>query len=74
MVFCFLPVPSLLKKLCCVAEKPQNPILSKIYTWETDRKSICIVKKLGAGWFAEVWMGIWNGTTEIAVIFVFSPY
>ena len=35
--------------------------------WEIDRKSIRFVKKLGGSQFAEVWMGIWNGTTEVAV-------
>ena len=36
-------------------------------TWEIDRSFILFVKKLGAGQFGEVWQGIWNGTTEVAV-------
>ena len=59
---------SLLKKPCCVVEKPKYPVVSsKIYSWEIDRKFIHFVKKLGAGQFGEVWMGIWKGTTEVAV-------
>ena len=58
-----------LKAPCLNSEKPQTTGLSKEANeaWEIDRKSIRFVKKLGAGQFAEVWMGIWNGTTEVAV-------
>ena len=55
-----------LKAPCLISEKPQIAGLSK-EDWEIDRKSIHFVKKLGAGQFGEVWMGIWNGTTEVAV-------
>ena len=58
-----------LKAPCLISEKPQTAGLSKEANkaWEIDRKSIRFVKKLGAGQFGEVWMGIWNGTTEVAV-------
>ena len=58
-----------LKAPCFISDKPQIAGLSKEdnNTWEIDRKSIRFVKKLGAGQFAEVWMGIWNGTTKVAV-------
>ena len=58
-----------LKAPCLIAEKPQTAGLSRETNeaLEIDRKSICIGKKLGAGQFTEVWMGIWNGTTEVAV-------
>ena len=58
-----------LKAPCFVCEKPQTPGLSKEANeaLEIKRKSIHIVKKLGAGQFGEVWMGIWNETTEVAV-------
>ena len=58
-----------LKAPCLIAEKPQTAGLSRETSkaFEIDRKSICLVKKLGAGQFGEVWMGIWNGTTEVAV-------
>ena len=62
-------LPVTLKTPCIIAEKPQTAGLSKETNeaWEIDRKSIRLVKKLGAGRFGEVWMGVWNGTTEVAV-------
>lgn len=35
--------------------------------WEIDRTSIRLLKKLGAGQFGEVFEGIWNETTAVAV-------
>ena len=35
--------------------------------WEVDRSSIQFVKKLSNGQFGEIWQGVWNGTTEVAV-------
>ncbi|TNN11703.1 Tyrosine-protein kinase Fyn isoform 1 [Schistosoma japonicum] len=35
--------------------------------WEISKSSIVLIEKLGAGQFGEVWKGIWNGTTEVAV-------
>ena len=35
--------------------------------WEIERTSIKLDKKLGAGQFGEVWEGLWNGTTSVAV-------
>ena len=51
-----------LKNACLIAEPPQID-----EDWEIDRNSISLVKKLGGGQFGEMWMGIWNGTTEVAV-------
>ena len=58
-----------LKNACLIAEIPQTAGLSKETNkaWNIERKSIHLVRKLGAGFSAEVWMGIWNGTTEVAV-------
>ena len=58
-----------LKAPCLISERPQTAGLSREANeaWEIDRKSIRLVKKLGAGQFGEVWMGVWNGTTEVAV-------
>ena len=54
-----------LKNACLNAKPPQTVEANE--EWEIDRRSIRFVKKLGAGTFSEVWMGIWNGTTEVAV-------
>lgn len=35
--------------------------------WEIDRNSIRLLKRLGAGQFGEVWEGLWNNTTSVAV-------
>ena len=54
---------------CVSVEKPQTVGLS-VHTnddWEIDRRQIRLVKKLGSGSFAQVWGGIWNGTTSVAV-------
>ena len=58
-----------LKAPCLISEKPQTASLSREANeaWEIDRNSIRLVKKVGVGQFAEVWMGVWNGTTEVAV-------
>ena len=35
--------------------------------WEIDRKQIRLFGRLGAGRFGEVWKGLWNTTTSVAV-------
>ncbi|XP_066867798.1 tyrosine-protein kinase FRK isoform X1 [Kogia breviceps] len=35
--------------------------------WEIDRSSIQLLKRLGSGQFGEVWEGLWNNTTLVAV-------
>uniref|UniRef100_A0A8C5E0A4 Tyrosine-protein kinase n=1 Tax=Gouania willdenowi TaxID=441366 RepID=A0A8C5E0A4_GOUWI len=35
--------------------------------WEIDRSTIKLLRKLGAGQFGEVFEGLWNGTTSVAV-------
>ena len=35
--------------------------------WEIDRSSIQLLKRLGSGQFGEVWEGLWNNTTPVAV-------
>ena len=49
------------------SEKPQTAGLSREANeaWEIDRRSIQLARKLGAGQFGEVWMGIWNGMIEV---------
>ncbi|XP_017306996.2 tyrosine-protein kinase Fyn isoform X3 [Ictalurus punctatus] len=36
-------------------------------TWEIARESLRLDVKLGAGCFADVWCGTWNGNTKVAV-------
>ncbi len=54
---------------CVSLEKPQTAGLSKLTNndWEIERKQIRLVNKLGSGGFAQVWGGVWNGTTSVAV-------
>ena len=56
-------------KNACQITKPRSASSSEeaTETWEIDRSSIQFVKKLGGSQFTEVWQGIWNGTTEVAV-------
>ena len=58
-----------LKAPCLISEKLQTAGLSREANKarKIDRKSIHFVKNLGAGQFGKVWMGIWNGITEVAV-------
>ncbi|CAL8311829.1 unnamed protein product [Boreogadus saida] len=35
--------------------------------WEIPRPSLLLLRRLGNGQFGEVWMGMWNGTTKVAV-------
>ncbi|XP_041832320.1 tyrosine-protein kinase SRK2 [Melanotaenia boesemani] len=54
---------------CRKMEAPQTYGLSynTVDQWEIDRKSIKLLKKLGAGQFGEVFQGLWNDTTAVAV-------
>ena len=58
-----------LKYPCLQAEKPQTAGLSKHANkeWEIDKKQIELKRKLGVGSYSEVWEGVWNGTTSVAV-------
>ncbi|XP_074541321.1 tyrosine-protein kinase FRK [Halichoeres trimaculatus] len=54
---------------CMRMEAPQTHGLSynTVDQWEIDRKSIRLLRKLGAGQFGEVFEGLWNETTAVAV-------
>lgn len=50
-------------------EKPQPEGLSHRTRdqWEIERTSLKFVRKLGHGQFGEVWEGMWNNTTPVAI-------
>ncbi|XP_054617968.1 tyrosine-protein kinase SRK2 [Dunckerocampus dactyliophorus] len=54
---------------CKKIEAPQTHGLSynTVDQWEIDRCSIKLLHKLGAGQFGEVYEGLWNDTTAVAV-------
>lgn len=53
---------------CPQLEKPQIDLSHKTKDmWEIPRTSISLVKRLGAGQFGEVFEGLWNNTTPVAV-------
>ncbi|XP_012709553.2 tyrosine-protein kinase SRK2 [Fundulus heteroclitus] len=54
---------------CRKIEAPQTYGLSynTVDQWEIPRSSIKLLTKLGAGQFGEVYEGLWNGTTSVAV-------
>ena len=56
-------------KPCALSEKPQTTDLSRqsYDKWEIDRRTIRLFRKLESNEFVEVWEGLWNGTTPVAV-------
>jgi len=58
-----------LRKPCVQIEKPVTADLSHTTRdqWEIDRTSLKFVRKLGHGQFGEVWEGLWNNTTPVAI-------
>ncbi|KAI9561041.1 Tyrosine-protein kise Src42A [Daphnia sinensis] len=58
-----------LRKPCIQIEKPVTAGMSYNTRdqWEIDRTSLKFVRKLGHGQFGEVWEGLWNNTTPVAI-------
>lgn len=50
-------------------EKPQTVGLSynTVDAWEISREALRFIHRLGAGNFGEVWEGVWNDTTPVAI-------
>nr|XP_057946225.1 tyrosine-protein kinase Lck [Doryrhamphus excisus] len=49
----------------CQSRAPQKPWWQD--EWEIPRESLKLVKKLGAGQFGDVWMGVYNNDRNVAV-------
>ncbi|XP_007521118.1 tyrosine-protein kinase FRK isoform X2 [Erinaceus europaeus] len=58
-----------LEKPCLKIQVPAPFDLSyqTVDQWEIDRNSVQLLKRLGSGQFGEVWEGLWNNTTPVAV-------
>ncbi|XP_053448490.1 tyrosine-protein kinase FRK isoform X2 [Nycticebus coucang] len=58
-----------LGKPCLKIQAPMPFDLSykTVDQWEIDRNSVQLLKRLGSGQFGEVWEGLWNNTTPVAV-------
>lgn len=58
-----------LRAPCIQIEKPATAGLSHNTRdqWEIDRTSLKFARKLGQGQFGEVWEGVWNNTTAVAI-------
>ncbi|NWY98127.1 FRK kinase, partial [Loxia curvirostra] len=59
----------LLRQPCLKIQTPATFDLSykTVDQWEIDRRSLKFVSKLGSGQFGEVWEGLWNNTTPVAI-------
>ncbi|XP_033738390.1 tyrosine-protein kinase Src42A-like [Pecten maximus] len=58
-----------LRKPCTQIEKPQTVGLSYNTNdqWEIPKSSLKLIRKIGHGQFGEVWEGLWNNTTPVAI-------
>jgi fyn-related kinase len=57
----------MLRMPCARVELPQTRTFTYDDQWEVDRRSIRLIRQIGAGQFGEVWEGRWNNTTSVAV-------
>ncbi|CAI8047935.1 Tyrosine-protein kinase SRK3 (Fragment) [Geodia barretti] len=51
----------------CPRNAPNTAGLSYRDEWEIERATLKFTRKLGHGNFGEVWEGLWNGTTQVAI-------
>ncbi len=56
-------------RFCFQVEKPQTVGLSYNTKdqWEIPKSSLRLIKKIGHGQFGEVYEGLWNNTTPVAI-------
>lgn len=59
-------------KLEAPCQKLETPVTvglsyNTVDQWEIPRTSLKLIKKLGAGTFGEVWQGVWNDRTQVAI-------
>ncbi|CAI4221650.1 unnamed protein product [Auanema sp. JU1783] len=52
---------------CLKPDAPQTPTFTYDDQWEVDRRSIRLIRQIGAGQFGEVWEGRWNTNVPVAV-------
>ena len=60
-------LPQRLSNPCPYISQPLLTELSCGDEWEIDRNTLEFHEKLGQGNFSEVWSGLWNGTTTVAI-------
>uniref|UniRef100_A0A8C5MBJ7 Tyrosine-protein kinase n=1 Tax=Leptobrachium leishanense TaxID=445787 RepID=A0A8C5MBJ7_9ANUR len=63
-------LPTCLEKACVKLDLPTSNEISHETTidkLEINPKSVEKIKTLGRGSFGHVWLGLWNGTTEVAI-------
>ncbi|KRX42715.1 Tyrosine-protein kinase Src42A [Trichinella murrelli] len=58
---------TILRKPCIRVEIPQTLTFTYDDQWEIKRRSLKFVRQIGAGQFGEVWQGLWNETTPVAI-------
>lgn len=68
---CFFSVP-FFNISSCANEQIEKPVTEGLShrtrdQWEIDRSSLKFVCKLGSGQFGDVWEGLWNNTTPVAI-------
>ncbi|CAB3408471.1 unnamed protein product [Caenorhabditis bovis] len=56
-----------LGKPCAKTEAPQTSTFTYDDQWEVDRRSVRLIRQIGAGQFGEVWEGRWNNNVPVAV-------
>lgn len=56
-----------LRKACIQVEKPETRGLSYKDQWEIQKSTLTFTRRIGQGQFGEVYEGLWNMTTPVAI-------